>query len=106
MSALVNGVRGETVIDIDGQPHALCLTLGALAQLETAFGVNGPAAVARRLASLSAQDTLIVLEALLQGGGNPIDRQTLRSLKVSPSQAAKAVAAAFSAVHEGAGHND
>ncbi|MEN9874686.1 MAG: hypothetical protein RL186_1583, partial [Pseudomonadota bacterium] len=37
---LPNGARGESVLHVDGRPLILCLTLGALARLETAFGVT------------------------------------------------------------------
>ncbi|MCG8442231.1 MAG: gene transfer agent family protein, partial [Caulobacterales bacterium] len=37
---LVNAPRGETSLVIDGRPRRLCLTLGALAEIETALGVE------------------------------------------------------------------
>ena len=65
----VNRARGETSLSIDGQERRLCLTLGALAELESALDAPGLSALAERLQHFSAQDLLIVLGALLRGGG-------------------------------------
>ena len=40
MSVGVNPLAGEVALIIDGQRHVLKLTLGALAQLETALGAD------------------------------------------------------------------
>ena len=37
----VNGVRGEAVAVLAGEERRLCLTLGALAEIETALGCQG-----------------------------------------------------------------
>ena len=71
----------------------LCLTLGALAELETAFEADGVEALAARLARPSARDLVVVLEALLRGGGEgDVDLSG-----VGFAEAAGAVAAAFDA---------
>jgi hypothetical protein len=88
-----NGARGEVVAVLAGQPRRLCLTLGAIAQLETAFAVDGFSALAERLATLSARDLSVVLAALLRGGGEgEVDVSDLDF-----REAAEAVAAAFTA---------
>lgn len=88
-----NGVRGEVVVDLGGTPCRLCLTLGALAEIETGLGVEGLAAVAERMKALSARDLMVVLGALMRGGG-----QTETDVAaVDPRAAAKAVARAFAA---------
>ena len=51
-----NGARGEAVVTLDGAPRRLCLTLGALAEIETGLGVAGMAALAERMKALSARD--------------------------------------------------
>jgi hypothetical protein len=48
-----NAARGEVVVPLAGTPRRLCLTLGALAELEAAFEVNGFAGLAHRLRILS-----------------------------------------------------
>lgn len=88
-----NGARGEAVVTLDGRPRRLCLTLGALAELETAFAADGWEALAGRLRTLSASDLTTVLAALLRGGGEaPGDLSC-----VALDEAARAIAAAFTA---------
>ncbi len=93
MTPAANGARGEVVVALAGVPCRLCLTLGALAELETAFAADGWTALAERLAAPSARDLAAVLAALLRGGGEPevdVDGVDYR-------EAAEAVAAAFAA---------
>ena len=88
-----NRARGEVLATLAGRERRLCLTLGALAELETAFGAEGWEALAERLQGLSARDLTTVLAALLRGGGEaPGDLAG-----VELGEAARAVAAAFSA---------
>ena len=88
-----NGARGEVVARLGGVERRLCLTLGALAELETAFGADGVEAVAARLARPSARDLTVVLQALLRGGGE--GEADLSGVDLR--EAAEAVAAAFDA---------
>lgn len=64
--------RGEVEAIIDGERRILCLTLGALAELETAFGVEDLGALAAYFAAgrLKAKDLVRVIGAGLRGGGN------------------------------------
>lgn len=66
-----NRRRGEIEAEFDGEPHVLCLTLGALAELETAFGVDDLGALATRFGAgrLSAGDAIKVIGAGLRGAG-------------------------------------
>lgn len=70
-----NRVRGEIEAVIDGERRILCMTLGALAELETAFGVDNIADLAGRLGGgrLTTRDVMAVIAAGLRGGGNRID---------------------------------
>jgi len=86
-----NAARGEVVARLAGRERRLCLTLGALAELETAFGAEGWADLAGRLRGLSAGDLTRVLAALLRGAGE--DPGDLAA--VTPGEAARAVAEAF-----------
>jgi hypothetical protein len=95
MSALCNRARGETVIVVDGAPRKLCLTLGALAELETAFDAVSLAELAERLGYLSAGDLLIVLAALLRGGGEAITPAALADARLDVREAARAVTETF-----------
>jgi len=88
-----NGARGEVVVTLGGRPRKLCLTLGALAELETAFAADGWEALAARLRTLSARDLAVVLGALLRGGGEPDPDVSAVDFR----EAVEAIAAAFTA---------
>lgn len=91
----MNGARGEVALLIDGVERRLCLTLGALAEIETAFGCRSMSELQVRLKRLSATELTTVICALLRGGG---ERDTdMRVSDLSPGEAAKAVAEAFRA---------
>lgn len=94
---MANGVRGEVATRLAGAERKLCLTLGALAEIETGLGVAGMAALAERMRSLSARDLMVVLAALLRGGGEGALADGLASAPVDPREAAEAVAKAFAA---------
>ena len=90
-----NGARGEVVATLAGAERRLCLTLGALAEMETALGCEGLAALAERMRGLSARDLTVVLAALLRGGGEAVLADELGDAPVD--EAAEAVALAFAA---------
>ncbi len=90
MSGAVNPERGETVLLVDGAPVRLCLTLGALATLEAAFGAD---ALEERLRKVSAEDLLVLVSAL--SGDPALTPQALAGRAIHPAEAARAVAEAF-----------
>ncbi|AYD00235.1 gene transfer agent family protein [Neorhizobium sp. NCHU2750] len=67
-----NRRRGEVEAFLDGERRILCLTLGALAELETAFAVDDLSGLAARFSSgrLKAADMIRIIGAGLRGGGN------------------------------------
>jgi hypothetical protein len=69
-----NPHRGEIEARLDGRPYTLCLTLGALAELEHAFGHEDMLALAERFQSgrLSARDAVRIVGAGLRGAGHDI----------------------------------
>jgi len=91
----VNTVRGETVLRIGGQDASLCLTLGALAEIEGALGCKQISDLQARLRDLSAQDLVLIVKALLRGGGETNRAASLTELDVSPAAAMRAVSQAF-----------
>jgi len=97
MPAPHNAVRGEVLLTIDGVERRLCVTLGALAELEAAFDVVSLTELSERLAQLTASDLLIVLSALCGGGGEPASTEELASAQIDAKAAANAVARAFQA---------
>lgn len=92
-----NGVRGEVSVLMAGTRRRLCLTLGALAEIETQLGCEGLDALCERMRALSAQDLLTVLGALLRGGGEADLAARLSEAPIDPREAAEAVAKAFAA---------
>lgn len=72
---MVNRLRGEIEAELDGRKLTLCLTLGALAELEAALGAGDLMGLARRFeqGQLSAADAITVIGAGLRGAGNDID---------------------------------
>jgi hypothetical protein len=69
-----NPHRGEIEARLDGRLYTLCLTLGALAELEHAFGHEDMLALAERFQSgrLSARDAQRIIAAGLRGAGHDI----------------------------------
>ena len=92
-----NGARGEVVAVLAGAERRLCLTLGALAEIETGLGLEGLAGLAERMRALSARDLTVVLAALLRGGGERELADELDRVGVDLREAAEAVAKAFAA---------
>lgn len=80
---MANRHRGEIEADLDGRPHTLCLTLGALAELETAFGEEDMLALANRFAAgrLSARDAIRVLGAGLRGAGHDLADEAIACMR-------------------------
>ncbi len=92
-----NGARGDVTAELAGAERTLCLTLGALAEIETDLGVQGFEALAARMRTLWARDLMVVLAALLRGGGESELARRLGEARVDPRAAADAVARAFAA---------
>lgn len=69
---VLNAHRGEIAAVLDGAERRLCLTLGALAALEAAFGEDDLSALAARLSGgrLRAEDLAAVIHAGLCGAGS------------------------------------
>jgi hypothetical protein len=79
-----NRRRGEVEAVIDGERRILCLTLGALAELETAFGAESLADLGRRFSAgrLKAADLMAILGAGLRGGGNRLSDEDVAGITV------------------------
>ena len=93
----IKAARGEVCANLAGVERRLCLTLGALAEIETGLGVHGLAALVERMRALSAADLMVVLAALLRGGGDGALAGVLAEAPVDAREAAEAVAKAFAA---------
>lgn len=74
-----NRYRGEIEARLDGTTMTLCLTLGALAELEAAFGDSDMLALASRFESgrISASDCVRIIGAGLRGAGNNVSDEAV-----------------------------
>jgi hypothetical protein len=94
---MANKHRGEIEAELDGKTFRLCLTLGALAELEAAFGDGDLLALATRFESgrLSARDCVRIIGAGLRGAGHEV-----RDADVSAMQAPRGAAGFVAIVAE------
>jgi len=69
-----NRYRGEIDAELGGRRRILVLTLGALAELEAAFGVDDLAALAERFGRgrMTARDLVRIIAAGLRGAGETV----------------------------------
>jgi hypothetical protein len=76
--------RGEIDAVIGGETVTLCLTLGALAELESRLQAGDLVGLAERFASgrVSARDLTAILGAGLRGGGNAMTDDDLARLAI------------------------
>lgn len=81
---MANRRRGEVEAIVDGRPRVLCLTLGALCDLEAAFAVDDLASLAERFASgrLAARDVARIFACGLGGGGTPTTEAEVLAMRV------------------------
>jgi hypothetical protein len=81
---MANSLRGEIAAEIGGETVTLCLTLGALAELEGRLGAGDLAGLGERFAEgrISARDLTAILGAGLRGGGNSISDDDLARLSI------------------------
>jgi hypothetical protein len=93
---------GDADILINGERRRLRLTLGALAHLEAAIGGGDFERLRERLKAPSASDLLLILHALLQGGGATMTLDLLKASDVDFAAAARAIGEAFRALAGGA----
>jgi hypothetical protein len=71
---IANRHRGEVAARLDGRDWRLCLTLGALAELEAAYRAENLNALVERFSTgrLSATDLIRVIGAGLRGAGSEV----------------------------------
>lgn len=101
---MANLHRGEISATFGGQCYTLCLTLGALAELEERFGNGnggGLAALGERLAAgkLTARDLIAIVAIGLKGAGHALSEAQVAALPLKGGLGAyaDAVAALFKA---------
>lgn len=87
--------RGDVSININGEVKTLRLTLGALADIEEKLGQGELSTLQARLKSPRVSDIILVLHALLAGGGAALTLEALKASDLDLSEAMRAIAAAF-----------
>ncbi len=80
---MANRYRGEVAARLDGRDWTLCLTLGALAELETAFEADNLSDLVARFSSgrLSAHDMQRIICAGLRGGGHTVSEEDVADMR-------------------------
>src|SRR3954466_12163898 len=80
-----NHHRGEIEVDIGGRRRRLVLTLGALAELEAAFGAEDLVALAERFAGgrLKSRDLARIIGAGLRGAGDAVRDEEVAAMTVA-----------------------
>jgi len=81
---MANPRRGEIEAEIGGAKRCLVLTLGALAELEDAFGADDLVALTERFAEgrLKARDLVRIIGAGLRGAGEPVSDEDVAAMTV------------------------
>ncbi|MBX6328570.1 MAG: gene transfer agent family protein [Pseudolabrys sp.] len=77
-----NRHRGEIEAELGGVKRRLVLTLGALAELEDAFGADDLVALSERFASgrLKARDLVRIIGAGLRGAGETVSDEEVAAM--------------------------
>jgi len=80
---MTNRHRGEVAAVLDGRARTLCLTLGALAELEAAFGAEDLLALAARFETgdLAARDITRIIGAGLRGAGEAVSDAEVAAMR-------------------------
>lgn len=91
-----NRRRGEIAAVLDGKERKLCLTLGALAELEAAYGGEDLAALLTRFGSgrLAASDLIRIVGAGLRGAGADVTDAEVSAMQADGGAAGMARIAA------------
>ena len=93
---MANPWAGEVELVVDGVPHAMKLTLGALAELEAELGTGSLVELVERFESgdYATRDVLALVVAGLRGGGMAVTREAFLTAEIAggPMAAAKAAA--------------
>ena len=81
---MVNRHRGEIEAELGGTTYTLVLTLGALAEIEHAYGGEDMIAIAERFESgrIKATDAIRMIGAGLRGAGSSISDDEVSKLSV------------------------
>jgi hypothetical protein len=106
---MANKHRGEIDAELGGTRRTLVLTLGALAELENAFGADDLGALTERFSTgrLKARDLTCILAAGLRGAGEAVTDEQVAAMAVEGgAQGYVRIAAQLIAATFGSGEED
>lgn len=80
---MANVHRGEIEAELAGRTYTLCLTLGALAELEAKFMAGDIAGIAGRFEQgrFSARDLIVLIGCGLRGAGHQLSDDDVANLR-------------------------
>ena len=106
--AKANRQRGEVQIEgPEGEKYKLCLTLGAIAQIEEELGVDSLTEIDSVMHKARMKDVISIFLALLHGGGHEdIERKDMMKWDVSIQELMVCVRDAFAAAGFGDDDDD
>ena len=80
---MANRHRGEIEAELGGETYTLCLTLGALAELEGVYGDEDLSAIAERFETgrIAARDAIKIIGAGLRGGGTKMSNEEVAAMQ-------------------------
>ena len=96
---MTNPLRGETSFLAAGEKFVMRLTLGALAEIESAFNAASLSDLAARLKSFATGDIATVAAALLRAGGHDVTASDVLRLPVDLATIVQAIADVFALVN-------
>jgi hypothetical protein len=81
---MANRHRGEIEVELGDRRWTLCLTLGALAELESAYGDEDLLSLAERFerGAIGSRDAIRIIGAGLRGAGNEVRDAEVAALTV------------------------
>lgn len=81
---MANPQRGEISAMIEGEERTLCLTLGALAELEARLMAGDLVGLSERFSNgrVSARDLTAIIGAGLRGGGNALTDDDIARMSI------------------------
>jgi Phage tail tube protein, GTA-gp10 len=81
---MANAHRGEIEAELSGRRYTLCLTLGALAELEHAYGGIDLIAIAEKFETgrIGATDAIRIIGCALRGAGHDLSDEDVAKMTI------------------------
>lgn len=93
-----NRARGERTITVGETEYTLCLTLGALAEIEDKLEIEDITKIGEVFKTPKVKHLTAILLALMHGGGHPeVDRDTLYAMPLNLKELQSTIQEVFQA---------